>query len=182
MLASVVAAYDRLLVWLGFRSRHASRATAATPREYRGRHATNTLARDLADAVAAGAITVNQARQNAKITAMDLLGIAPNMPDPRPVWTAPNDGLFNFGDITNAQLAGIKTRFDQVKNGPTRWIPNTSEPRPGSLPELGQRIADGLMPWFDKAADTVTLPSLQVDWREGRTEQPMTRYGRADKL
>jgi hypothetical protein len=169
MLASVVAAYDRLLVWLGFRSRHASRATAATPREYRGRHATNTLARDLADAVAAGAITVNQARQNAKITAMDLLGIAPNMPDPRPVWTAPNDGLF-------------KTRFDQVKNGPTRWVPNTSEPRSGSLPELGQRIADGLMPWFDKAADTVTLPSLQVDWREGRTEQPMTRYGRADKL
>lgn len=269
MLAGVLAAYDRVLVWLGLRSRHASRATAATPREYRGRHATNTLARDLADAVAAGVITVNQARQNAKVTAMDILGIAPNMPDPRRIepqtdgsLVAPVAGLYKVTGPTfrGGYPAGNKglsrmapppasmskprpPATDQprpfggwgYKAGPVpasalglppaaACEPATDQPRPGSLPELGQRIADSLMPWFDKAADTVTLPvvvtrdgldlwsgdmdfhngvgdnlyfacncdvstpidpnsvSLKVDWREGRTEQPMTQYGRADKL
>lgn len=42
--------------------------------------------------------------------------------------------------------------------------PDTSQPRPGSLTEMGQKIADGLAPWTwtDRSDDTVTLPT--VDW------------------
>lgn len=218
MLASVVAAYDRLLVWLGARSRHASRATAATPREYRGRHATNTLARDLADAVAAGAITVNQARQN--------------MPDPHLAASeriepqadgsivAPVAGLYKVTGPTfrggyPAGNKGLSLMAPPPASMSKPRPPATDQPRPGSLTaekvaklynvpadvaamlntlrsireendrslsEFGQRIADNLTPWFDKVADTITMPIFQADWRELSPEQRMREYGRADKL
>jgi hypothetical protein len=76
-------------------------------------------------------------RQNGKVTAMDLLGIAPNMPDPRP--------------------------------------PATDRPRPGSLTEMGQRVADGLAPWFDRMADTTQLPVVI------HSDTTQT-YGRADRI
>lgn len=195
MLASVLAGYDRVLVWLGLRSRHASRATAATPRGYRARHYLPAIGERIEPqpdgslvASVAGLYTVGGANLSANrlmladlslrnSKAMALLGCAPNMPDPRPPATnqpRPFGGWGYKAGPVPASALGLPPA--------AACEPATDQPRPGSLPELGQRITDSLMPWFDKAADTVTLPSLQVDWRELSPEQRMREYGRADKL
>lgn len=210
MLASALAGYDRVLVWFGLRSRHASRATAATPRGYRARHYLPAIGERIEPQTDGSLVAPVAGLYTIGGKAMALLGCAPNMPDPRPPATnqpRPFGGWgYRAGSVPAAAL-GLPPA--------AACEPATDQPRPGSLPELGQRIVDSLMPWFDKAADTVTLPvwsgdmdfhngvgdnlyfacncdvstpidpnsvSLKVDWREVRTEQPMTQYGRADKL
>jgi hypothetical protein len=197
MVAGVLAAYDRVLVWLGLRSRHASRATAATPRSYRARHyllAVGERIEPQADgSLVAPVAGLYRIGYPAGSKGLSLMAPPPaSMSKPRlPATDQPRPGSLTAEKV--AELYGVPAHIGAMANDlrSIRWESDRS------LSEFGQRIADSLMPWFDKTADTVVLPayvdqlhaqldpngpSLHVDWRDGQTEQPMTRYGRADKI
>lgn len=139
MTTRAVRAWDAFLVWIGVQSRHRSSLTATRVPGHTPRH---------------------------------------RVPEPP---TEPSTGLYvaqpsataliTAGTWNHVNWAGMEQTPTRIKNGPRPTLhqgetvdplPDTSRPRPGSLTEMGQKIADNLAPWTDRADDTVTLPA--VDW------------------
>jgi hypothetical protein len=90
---------------------------------------------------------------------------------PRPPATdQPRPGLTGYqaGAVLMSHLAAPPASASRLHRG-------MQLERPGSLTEMGQRVADSLSPWFDRMADTTQLP---VVVHSDLTET----YGRADRI